>query len=73
MNEDVLKSFLRKLVGRHLATSLQINLFTADLSILTISPCVTRFHCLPNSLMVGSSFLMVLQILSGFSLKFIIS
>ena len=40
--------------------------FTADLSTLTVSPCVTKFHCLSYGLMVGSSFLTVLQILSGF-------
>ena len=44
-------------------------LFKADLSTLTVSPSVTRFHCLSHSLTVGSSFLMVFQILSGFSLK----
>ena len=31
-----------------------------------ISPCVTRFHCFSHGLMVGSSFLRVLQILSRF-------
>ena len=41
----------------------------SDLSTLTVSPCVTRFHCLSHGLTVGSSFLTVLQILSGFSLK----
>ena len=41
----------------------------SDLSTLTVSPCVTRFHCLSHGLMVRSSFLTVLQILSGFSLK----
>ena len=38
----------------------------ADLSTLTVSLCVTQFHCLSYSLMVGSLFFMVLQILSGF-------
>ena len=38
-----------------------------DLSILTISPCVTRFHCLfSHGLMVGSSFLTVAQLLGEF-------
>ena len=41
----------------------------ADLSTLTVSPCVTWFHCLSQGLTVGSSFLTVLQILSGLSLK----
>ena len=36
---------------------------TLDLSTLTVSPCVTRFHYLSHSLM---AFLTVLQILSGF-------
>ena len=45
----------------------------ADLSSLTVSPCVTRFHCLSHGLTVGSSFLTALQILSGFSLKLKIS
>ena len=44
-----------------------------DLSALTVSPCVTWFHCLSYGLMVGSSFLLVFQILSGFSLKLTIS
>ena len=38
----------------------------ADLSTLTVSLCVTQFHCLSYSLMVGSLFFMVLQILIGF-------
>ena len=38
----------------------------ADLSTLTVSLCVTQFHCLSYSLMVGSLFFMVLPILSGF-------
>ena len=44
-----------------------------DLLTLTVSPCVTRFHCLSHGLTVGSSFLTVLQILSEFSLKLTIS
>ena len=44
-----------------------------ELSTLTVSPCVTRFHCLSHGIMVGSSFLTVLQILGGFSLKDTIS
>ena len=39
---------------------------TPDFSTLTASPCVTRFHHPSHSLTVGSSFLTVLQILSGF-------
>ena len=41
----------------------------ADLSAITVSTCVTRFHCLSHGLTVGSSFLTVLQIFSGFSFK----
>ena len=33
---------------------------------LTVSPCVTRFHCLSHGYTVGSSFLTLLKILSGF-------
>ena len=40
-----------------------------DLLTLTVSPCVTRFHILSHGLTVRFSFLMVLQILSGFSLR----
>ena len=45
---------------------------TTDLSTLTVVPCVRWFHCFSYGLQVGSSFFMVLQILSGFSLKFTI-
>ena len=38
----------------------------SDLPTLTASPCVTRFCHSSHGLTVGSSFLMVLQILSGF-------
>ena len=38
----------------------------SDLSTLTASPCLTRFFHPSHGLTVGSSFLMVLQILSGF-------
>ena len=38
----------------------------SDLSTLTASPCVTRFFHPSHGLTVGSSFLMVLQILSRF-------
>ena len=38
----------------------------ADLSTLTASPCVTRFHSLSRGLTVSSSFLTVWQILIGF-------
>ena len=41
----------------------------ADLSTLTVSPCVTRFHSLSHGFTVASSFLTVLQILSGFFSK----
>ena len=41
----------------------------SDLSTLTVSPWVTRFHCLSQGLTVGSSFLTVLKILIGFSPK----
>ena len=41
----------------------------ADFSTHMVSQCVTRFHYLSHSRMVGSSFLTALQILSGFSLK----
>ena len=49
----------------------------SDLSTLTVSPCVTRFHYLASylshGLTAGSSFLTVLKSLSGFSLKLTIS
>ena len=38
----------------------------ADFSTLMVSLCVTQFHCLSQGLTVASSFLTVLQILSGF-------
>ena len=41
----------------------------ADLSTLTVSPCVTRFHSLSHGFTVASSFLTVFQILSGFFSK----
>ena len=50
-----------------------INGFTTDLSTLTISLCVTQFHCLSHGVTAGSSFLMVVQILRVFSLKLTIS
>ena len=37
-----------------------------DLWILTVSSCVTWFHCFFHGLTVGFAFLMVLQIFSGF-------
>ena len=47
-----------KFTGKHLCPGV---------SALTVSPCVTRFHYLSHGLTVGSSFLTVLQNLSGFS------
>ena len=38
----------------------------ADLPTLTVSPCVTRFHCLSHSLTVFSWYLRVSQVLSRF-------
>ena len=52
---------------------INLKLLFADLSTLTVSPCVTWVHCLFHGLTVGSSFLTVLQIVSGFSLKLTIS
>ena len=46
---------------------LEYPLLNSDLSTLTVLPCVTRFHCLSHGRMLASSFLMVLQILRGFS------
>ena len=43
--------------------------YVSDLSTLTVLLCVTRFHCLSHVLTVCSSFLKLLQILIGFSLK----
>ena len=48
-------------------------LFLADLSTLTVSPCATRFDCLSHGRALASSFLAVLQILSGFFLKLTVS
>ena len=43
-----------------------VELQTFQLSTLTVSPGVTRFHCLSHALTVGSSFLTVLQNLVDF-------
>ena len=52
-----------------LCTKWRQNSCFSDLSILTVSLCVTWFHCLCHGLTVGFSFLMVLQNLIGFCLK----
>ena len=44
----------------------------ADVSTLTVSPCGKRFNCLSHSLTLASSFLTVLQILSGFFPKLLV-
>ena len=46
--------------------TLSLNSKTVDLSLVMVSMCVTRFHCLSHGLTVGSSFLMVLQNLVDF-------
>ena len=51
------------------ALSFEEDTYKTDISSLTVSPCVTQFHCLSHGITVGSSFLTVLQILRGFSPK----
>ena len=68
------KSFApNKYTGRVEIYSSKCSKLDADLSTLTVSPCLTRFHCLSHGLTVGSSFLTVFQILSEFSLELTIS
>ena len=47
----------------------KITLIKAHLSTLMASLCAIWFYCLSHSFTLGSSFLMVLQIFSGFSFK----
>ena len=73
-NLTLANKLIHQIKFSHLQTKYQCHQCITNLStLLMVSLCVTRFHCLSHGLTVGSSFLMVLQILSGCSLKLTIT